>query len=121
MEESAIKKGFASLKDGHEYDNLYQSALCRAKADWLIGINASRVFSLQSGKTLSVGRVQSPTLAMLTERQKRISGFVKEKYHIVRLDLGNGITAQSERIPGADEAEQMQTACSPHFIDLRHT
>jgi len=111
MEESAIKAGFANLKDGREYDNLYQSALCRAKADWLIGINASRVFSLQSGKTLSVGRVQSPTLAMLTERQKRISGFVKEKYHIVRLDLGGGrIAAQSEHIKDPEEAENIRAA-----------
>jgi len=111
MEESAIKAGFALLKDGHEYDNLYQSALCRAKADWLIGINASRAYSLQNGNTLSVGRVQSPTLAMLTERQQKISGFVKEKYHIIRLDLSGGITAQSEKITDPDEAEGIQAAC----------
>ena len=63
MEESAIKKGFNNLKDGKDYDNLYFSALCRAKADWLIGINASRLFSLIYNHTINVGRVQSPTVA----------------------------------------------------------
>jgi DNA topoisomerase-3 len=110
MEESAIKAGFASLKDGREYDNLYHSALCRARADWLIGINMTRLFSTLYGKTLAVGRVQSPTLAMLTERQQKISGFVKEKYHIVRLDMG-GVTATSEKIPGAEDAAKVRAAC----------
>jgi len=109
MEESAIKEGFDNLKDGREYDNLYQSALCRAKADWLIGINATRLFSILYGRTLNVGRVQTPTLAMLTERGGKISGFVKEKYHIVRLDVG-GIAAQSEHIKDPQEAENIRAA-----------
>lgn len=110
MEEVAIKKGFATLKDGREYDQLFHSALCRAKADWLIGINATRLFSVLYGKTLNVGRVQTPTLAMLTERQAKISGFQKEKYHIVRLDVG-GVDAASCRISTATEAESLKTAC----------
>ena len=110
MEEVAIKKGIAALKDGREYDPLFHSALCRAKADWLIGINATRLFSVLYGKTLNVGRVQTPTLAMLTERQAKISGFQKEKYHIVRLDVG-GVDAASCRISTAKEAQTLKAAC----------
>lgn len=110
MEDTAIKKGFAALKDGREYDPLFHSALCRAKADWLIGINATRLFSVLYGKTLNVGRVQTPTLAMLTERQAKISGFQKEKYHIVRLDVG-GVDAASCRISTAKEAQTLKAAC----------
>ncbi|WP_230399635.1 DNA topoisomerase 3 [Novisyntrophococcus fermenticellae] len=110
MENEAIKKGFATLKDGREYDPLFHSALCRAKADWLVGINATRLFSVLYDKTLNVGRVQTPTLAMLTERQAKISGFQKEKYHIVRLDVG-GVDAASCRISTAKEAESLKTAC----------
>ena len=75
MEASAIREGFSNLKDGRGYDNLYQSALCRAKADWLIGINATRLFSILYHKTLNVGRVQTPTLAMLVNRDYAISSF----------------------------------------------
>ena len=73
MEDGAIKAGFASLKDGQEYDALFASALCRAKADWLIGINATRLFSCLYGKTLNVGRVQTPTLKMLVDRDAAIT------------------------------------------------
>jgi len=112
MEESAIKAGFANMKDGSDYDPLYYSAICRAKADWLIGINATRLFSTLYNKTLNVGRVQTPTLAMLTERQQKISGFVKEKYHRVKLDMdGGAVTAQSETITDPQEAATIQTAC----------
>jgi DNA topoisomerase-3 len=110
MEESAIRQGFDSLKDGREYDALYHSALCRAKADWLIGINATRLFSVIYGKTLNVGRVQTPTLAMLTERGAKISGFTKEKYHHVHIASGD-LTASSERIPDVDNAHGIQAAC----------
>ena len=78
MEDGAIKAGFASLKDGRDYGALFASALCRAKADWLIGINATRLFSCLYGKTLNVGRVQTPTLKMLTDRDAAISHFQKE-------------------------------------------
>ena len=79
MEDGAVKAGFASLKVGRDYDALFASALCRAKADWLIGINATRLFSCLYGKTLNVGRVQTPTLKMLTDRDAAISHFQKEK------------------------------------------
>jgi DNA topoisomerase-3 len=111
MEKSAIRAAFDSLKDGSGYDGLYRSALCRAQADWLIGINATRLFSAMYGKTLSVGRVQSPTLAMLAMRQEKIAGFVKEKYYHVRIDAG-GVSARSRRIEAAEDAEQVRTACN---------
>ena len=110
MEESAIREGFSNLKDGRGYDNLYQSALCRAKADWLIGINATRLFSILYHKTLNVGRVQTPTLAMLVNRDYAISSFKKEKYHVVRLDVG-GVAALSERQDDEAAARQMKAAC----------
>ena len=110
MEASAIREGFSNLKDGRGYDNLYQSALCRAKADWLIGINATRLFSILYHKTLNVGRVQTPTLTMLVNRDYAISSFKKEKYHVVRLDVG-GVAALSERQDDEAAARQMKAAC----------
>lgn len=110
MEDTAIREGFGNLKPGIEYEALYQSALCRSKADWLIGINATRLFSVLYHKTLNVGRVQTPTLAMLVDRDNKISGFTKEKYHLVRLEL-DSIEATSERVSDISKAEQMKTAC----------
>ena len=110
MEESAIKAGFASLKDGKEYDPLYSSALCRAKADWIIGINMTRLFSCLYGKTLNVGRVQTPTLKMLVDRDAAITTFKKEKYYHVRLSL-SGVEAASAKIHAADEAGNLKAAC----------
>ena len=110
MEDGAIKAGFASLKDGRDYGALFASALCRAKADWLIGINATRLFSCLYGKTLNVGRVQTPTLKMLTDRDAAISHFQKEKYYHVRLDL-SGAEAASERISDKAEAAALKGAC----------
>ena len=110
MESEAIRRGFAALKDAREYDALFHSALCRAKADWLIGINATRLFSCLYGKTLNVGRVQTPTLKILVDRDAAISNFKKEKYYHVRLDMG-GAEAASTRIRAAGEAEALKTAC----------
>ena len=110
MEESAIREGFENLKDGSAYDNLYQSALCRLWADWLVGINATRLFSLLYRKTLNVGRVQTPTLALLCDRHKKISFFKKEKYFTVSLDLG-GVKTETERIDSEDMAKELVTAC----------
>ena len=110
MEDSAIKAGFADLKDGRDYDALYASALCRAKADWIIGINATRLFSCLYHKTLNVGRVQTPTLKMLVERGEAISHFKKEKYYHVRLDL-SGAEAASERISDKAGADTLKAAC----------
>ena len=110
MEDGAIKAGFASLKDGRDYGALFASALCRAKADWLIGINATRLFSCLYGKTLNVGRVQTPTLKMLTDRDAAISHFQKEKYYHVRLCL-SGAEAASGRISDKAEADALKGAC----------
>lgn len=110
MEDNAIREGFENLEPGSRYEPLYQSALCRSKADWLIGINATRLFSVLYHKTLNVGRVQTPTLAMLAERDGKIMLFQKEKYYHVRLDL-NGLEAAGERITEESEAISIQTAC----------
>ena len=111
MEDAAIREGFAGLRPGGDYDPLYQSALCRQKADWLIGINASRLFSVLYHRTLNVGRVQTPTLAMLVDRDSRITLFRKEKYHHVRLAL-DGAEAVSEKITAPEEAESLRAACA---------
>ena len=110
MEDAAIKAGFADLKDGRDYDALYASALCRAKADWIIGINATRLFSCLYDKTLNVGRVQTPTLKMLVDRGEAISHFKKEKYYHVRLDL-SGAEAVNERISDREKADALKAAC----------
>ena len=110
MEDATIKAGFADLKDGRDYDALYASALCRAKADWIIGINATRLFSCLYHKTLNVGRVQTPTLKMLVDRGEAISHFKKEKYYHVRLDL-SGAEAASERISDKPGADTLKAAC----------
>jgi len=110
METDAIRSGFEHLKDGRGYDALYHSALCRAKADWLIGINATRLFSCLYGKTLNVGRVQTPTLKMLVDRDASITNFKKEKYYHVRLMLP-GAEAASAKFCAADEAGKLKAAC----------
>ena len=110
MEDAVIREGFADLQPGRDYDALYQSALCRQKADWLIGINASRLFSVLYHRTLNVGRVQTPTLAMLAERNSKITLFRKEKYHHVRLKLDSA-EAVSERIASPEEAQAIRDAC----------
>jgi DNA topoisomerase-3 len=96
MEESAIAEGFQNLKDGAAYDNLYQSALCRSQADWLVGINATRLFSVLYGQTLNVGRVQSPTLAMLVQREAA-SRVQATPFYNVTIVL-NGFAAASDRL-----------------------
>lgn len=110
MEDTAIRDGFAHLEPGSRYEPLYQSALCRQKADWLIGINATRLFSVLYHKTLNVGRVQTPTLAMLAERDGQIMLFQKEKYYHVRLGFAD-MEAVSERITEQDRAASIQAAC----------
>ena len=105
MEDSAIREGFSDLRPGTDYEVLYQSALCRQKADWLVGINATRLFSVLYHRTLSVGRVQTPTLAMLAERDTKITLFHKEKYHLLRLKLDGAeavsYTHLARLVPGA--------------------
>ena len=111
MEEAAINRGFDSLLDSANYDSLYAAALCRAKADWLVGINGTRLFStLYKGATLNVGRVQTPTLALLMEREAAITSFKKEKFYTVELKLEELIAA-SGRIKSRTEAEKLRRAC----------
>ena len=110
MEDNAIRDGFSDLRPGADYEALYQSALCRQKADWLVGINATRLFSVLYHRTLNVGRVQTPTLAMLAERDAKITLFHKEKYHLLRLTL-NGAEAVSEKFTDPAEAEQAAAMC----------
>ena len=111
MEESAIREGFESLKPGSDYDHLYHSALCRQEADWLVGINGTRLFTvLYGGKVLKVGRVQTPTLAMLVEREAKIMNFKKEQYFMAHILCG-GVDAATERIDNKTEAENVAGAC----------
>lgn len=111
MEESAIRDGFHNLRPGSDYDNLYHSALCRQEADWLVGINGTRLFTvLYGGKALKVGRVQTPTLAMLVDRESKIMNFKKEAYYMAHI-MGNGLDAVSEHISDKTEAERIAGAC----------
>ena len=111
MEDKAIRQGFENLRPGVAYDTLYEAALCRMKADWLVGINATRLFTtLYHAGTLNVGRVMTPTLAFVTEREKAITGFKKEKFYTVELNCGDFTTA-SGRFTGKTEAEKLRTAC----------
>ena len=111
MEDAAIREGFANLRPDSDYDALYQSALCRAKADWLVGINATRLFSVLYHKTLTVGRVQTPTLKMLVDRDAKILRFQKEKYYTVGIQTGS-LKADSGRIASMDEADTLRKACA---------
>ena len=111
MEESAIRDGFHNLRSGSDYDNLYHSALCRQEADWLVGINGTRLFTvLYGGKALKVGRVQTPTLAMLVDRESKIMNFKKEAYYMAHI-MGNGLDAVSEHISDKTEAERIAGVC----------
>lgn len=106
LEESAIKDGFAKLKPGSEYDNLYYAGFCRAKADWLVGMNGSRLFSVRYNSPLNTGRVQTPTLAMIVKRDYEVKNFVKQKYYTVELNCGS-FTASSERIDNEINANDL--------------
>ncbi len=115
MEESAIKAGFASLQPGSRYDRLYHAALCRAQADWIVGINATRLFSVIHKKTLNVGRVMTPTLAMVVEQEAAIARFIPEPFFHVEL-AGDGFTASSDRFRSHEEAERVLTACEGQLV-----
>ena len=110
MEDEAIRQGFADLKTGRDYDGLHQSALCRSKADWLVGINATRLFSVLYHRTLNVGRVMSPTLALIVQREAEISAFQPEPFYTVSLDCG-GFTATGDQLKQKPEAEAVAAAC----------
>lgn len=113
LEESAIREGFAKLKNGSEYDDLFAAGFCRAKADWIVGMNASRLFSLRYNANLNIGRVQTPTLAMIAERDDKIKNFVKEKYFTVEIGTEQfPAFASSERIDNENRAKELADACS---------
>ena len=109
MEDDAIRDGFQQLRPGQDYDGLHQSALCRAKADWLVGINATRYFSLTYGRTLNIGRVMSPTLALLVQREAEIAAFQPEPFYTVQLDCG--VAAASERMKDREAADRIVADC----------
>ena len=112
MGEDAIREGLSNLRDASEYDGLYQAAVCRARADWLVGMNLTRrVTTFYCGETLNVGRVMTPTLALLVEREKAIAGFQKETFYTVELSLP-GFRAVSGRFASKKEAEKLRSACA---------
>lgn len=111
LEDSAIREGFAHLRDSGDYDRLYEAALARSKADWIVGINGTRLFSTLYHKKLVVGRVQTPTLAMLVEREGKISTFHKEKYFNVHISKDN-LTADLEKVKTEEEAKAIAAACN---------
>ena len=110
MEDSAIREGFANLRPGADYDGLHQAALCRAKADWLVGINATRLFSVLYHRTLSIGRVMSPTLALIIQREAEIDTFKPVPFYTVTLELP-GFSVSGERMADKAAAQQLETAC----------
>lgn len=110
MEDEAIKDGFANLKDGADYEKLYEAALCRERADWIVGINATRLFSTLYGQTLNVGRVMTPTLALAVEREAAIRSFKPESFYTVILNC-DGVTLSSERIDDKDKAQLIADEC----------
>ena len=116
MEENAIREGFARLKPSTEYDALYNAALCRERADWMVGINASRLFSCLYGQPLAVGRVMTPVLAMTVVREAAIAAFVPQKFYTVELELTSGCTASSRRISEKDAAENLLAECRKEMI-----
>lgn len=111
MEDSAIRNGLEQMKDGSAYDRLYQSALCRAQADWIVGINASRLFSVLSKEPLNIGRVMTPTLAMIIEREAAITAFKSEPFYTATLNC-DGFQATSDRLPSKATAEALRSACT---------
>ena len=106
MEDQAISDGFSNLKNGKEYDDFYQAALCRERADWIVGMNATRLFSTLYGQTLNVGRVMTPTLAMIVQREAEIEGFKPEPIYRLSISCG-GITAVSDRFESKQGAEKI--------------
>ena len=111
MEDSAIREGFDNLRPGRDYDGLHQAALCRQKADWLVGINATRLFTVLYGRTLNIGRVMSPTLALIAQREAEIAAFEPVPFYTVELTCG-GMTVTGERSSGKEDAAAIAAACN---------
>lgn len=119
MEDDAIRDGFANLRFGNDFDGLYKSALCRNQADWLVGINATRYFSLIYGHTLNIGRVMSPTLSLLVQRNSEIASFIPEPFYKVELDCGFRLS--SDRLTDKQAAQALSTACKNASITILST
>jgi len=118
MEDSAIWEGFENLRPGSDYDGLHQAALCRQKADWLVGINATRLFSVLYNRTLNIGRVMSPTLALIAQREAEIAAFEPVPFYTVELDCG-GVTLTGERISGKEDAAAIAAACEGSAVTIQ--
>ena len=118
MEDSAIREGFDNLHPGSDYDGLHQAALCRQKADWLVGINATRLFSVLYGRTLNIGRVMSPTLALIAQREAEIAAFEPVPFYTVELDCG-GVTLTGERISAKEDAAAIAAACEGSAVTIQ--
>ena len=116
MEDDAIREGFQNLQPGSNYDGLHKSALCRMKADWLVGINATRFFSLTYDRTLTIGRVMSPTLSLLVQREREISAFVPEPFYHLVLDCGFPLS--SEKLTDMEAAQELTRACAVSSITV---
>lgn len=118
MEDAAIREGFDHLRPGSDYDKLYDAAVCRAGADWLIGINATRLFSILYGVTLNVGRVMSPTLALLVQRESDIESFISKPFYVPEITCG-GFTASGEKMTERSEAEKIRMDCDHNSAFVR--
>ena len=118
MEDSAIREGFANLRPSADYDGLRDAALCRAKADWLVGINATRLFSVLYHRTLNIGRVMSPTLALIVQREAEIDTFQPIPFYTVALELP-GLTVSGERMANKAAAEQLKEACQGANVTIK--
>ena len=118
MEDAAIREGFDHLRPGSDYDKLYDAAVCRAGADWLIGINATRLFSVLYGVTLNVGRVMSPTLALLVQRESDIESFISKPFYVPEITCG-GFTASGEKMTERSEAEKIRVDCDHNSAFVR--
>ena len=118
MEENAIRRGFDDLRPGADYENLYRAALCRSQADFIVGINATRLFSCLYGVTLNVGRVQTPTLALLVQREQEIAAFQSAPFYTPEIDTGD-FTASGERLADPQAAEIVRAACDGQSATVR--
>ena len=118
MKDAAIREGFDHLRPGSDYDKLYDAAVCRAGADWLIGINATRLFSVLYGVTLNVGRVMSPTLALLVQRESDIESFISKPFYVPEITCG-GFTASGEKMTERSEAEKIRMDCDHNSAFVR--
>ena len=117
MEDVAIRDGFEHLRPGSDYDKLYDAAVCRAGADWLVGINATRLFSVLYGVTLNVGRVMSPTLALLVQRETDIQAFTSRPFYVPEITCGS-FTASGEKLSGKNEAEKIRMDCDGQNVSV---